>query len=232
VVLAALHGVLAASKAAAPVPNTDLIVFWIFAPIAVCAAIGMVLSRNAVHSALFLIVNFFCLAVFFLVLGSPFLFAVQIIVYAGAIMVLFLFVIMLLGVDSRESMIERLKAQRSVAVLLAIGLIAELFTAIRLGVGLSTTAAPGFDQTVNKGSNIRSLADVLFNGYFFPFEATSVLLIVAAVAAMVIAGRRSALNPPATAAAPAATEAPPGDESEPAGPSRPSEPAPQPEPVS
>src|SRR5262249_8767624 len=85
---AALHAVLAASNAAAGVPNTDLIVFWIFAPIAVCAAIGMVLSRNAVHSALFLIVNFFCLAVFFLVLGSPFLFAVQIIVYAGAIMVL------------------------------------------------------------------------------------------------------------------------------------------------
>ncbi|HXJ62322.1 MAG TPA: NADH-quinone oxidoreductase subunit J [Actinomycetota bacterium] len=235
-VLAALHGVLAAAapKPTPPIPNTDLIVFWIFAPIAVCAAIGMVLSRNAVHSALFLIVNFFCLAVFFLVLGSPFLFAVQIIVYAGAIMVLFLFVIMLLGVDSRESMVERLKAQRSIAVLLAIGLIAELFSAIRLGVGLSTTAKAGFDVTVNRGSNIRALADVLFNGYFFPFEATSILLIVAAVAAMVIAGRRSALNPPAPAA-PAAAEAPPGEAPEPSEPSEPNEPSgrtPEPEPVS
>ena len=222
----------AAAAAKTSVPPTDLIVFWVFAPIAVCAAVGMVLSRNAVHSALFLIVNFFCLAVFFLVLGSPFLFAVQIIVYAGAIMVLFLFVIMLLGVDSRESVVERLKAQRSIAVLLAIGLIAELFSAIRLGVGLSTTAKAGFDVTVNKGSNIRALADVLFNGYFFPFEATSILLIVAAVAAMVIAGRRSALNPPATADAPAATEAPKGEPTEPTEPAEPTEKTPEPEPVS
>ncbi|HEY7281338.1 MAG TPA: NADH-quinone oxidoreductase subunit J [Actinomycetota bacterium] len=222
--------VLAAAEAskASSVPPTDLIVFWVFAPIAVCAAIGMVLSRNAVHSALFLIVNFFCLAVFFLVLGSPFLFAVQIIVYAGAIMVLFLFVIMLLGVDARESMVERLRAQRSIAVLLAIGLIAELFTAIRLGVGLSKTAGPGFEETVNKGGNVHALAGVLFNQYFFPFEATSILLIVAAVAAMVIAGRRSALSPPA----PASTEAPPAEtppEEEPASPEpTPSEPEPEP----
>src|SRR5215216_1969677 len=124
----------------------DNVVFWVFAPISIGSAIGMLFQRNAVHAALFLIVNFFCLAVFFLVLGSPFLFAVQIIVYAGAIMVLFLFVIMLLGIDARESMVERLRGQRSLAVLLAAGLIAEVFFAIRLGVGLSTKAAPGFDQ--------------------------------------------------------------------------------------
>ncbi len=182
--------VLAAAAAKDAVPLTDLILFWVFGPIAVVAAVGMVLARNAVHSALFLIVNFFCLAVFFLVLGSPFLFAVQIIVYAGAIMVLFLFVIMLLGVDQRESMVERLKGQRLIGVALAAGLIAEVFFAIRLGVGLSTKAAPGFDKAVNQGGNVRALARVLFNGYFFPFEVTSVLLIVAAVAAMVIAGRR------------------------------------------
>jgi NADH-quinone oxidoreductase subunit J len=234
VVLAvALHGVIAAALAAAtkpptavPVPNTDLIVFWVFAPIAVCAAVGMVLSRNAVHSALFLIVNFFCLAVFFLVLGSPFLFAVQIIVYAGAIMVLFLFVIMLLGVEARESVVERLRAQRSLAALLAAGLVAELFTAIRLGVGLSTKAAPGFDSAVNRGGNVKALARVLFNGYFFPFEATSVLLIVAAVAAMVIAGRRTSLSP--------ATSQPDASD-EPVGPTEPSSAAaaePAPEPVS
>ena len=149
----------------------------------------MVLSRNAVHSALFLIVNFFCLAVFFLVLGSPFLFAVQIIVYAGAIMVLFLFVIMLLGVDSRESVVERLKAQRSLAVILAIALVAELFSAIRLGVGLSTTAARASTDG-EQGRERPRARERAVQGYFFPFEATSVLLIVAAVAAMVIAGRR------------------------------------------
>ena len=200
-VLAPAMGVLAQAAKPAEVPPTDLVVFWVFAPIAVCAAIGMVLSRNAVHSALFLIVNFFCLAVFFLVLGSPFLFAVQIVVYAGAIMVLFLFVIMLLGIDSRESFIEKLRAQRSLAVLLAIGLVAELFTAIRLGVGLSTKAAAGFDQAANKGGNVLALARVLFDKYFFPFEATSILLIVAAVAAMVVAGRRgiATSRPPAAA---------------------------------
>ena len=84
----------------------DNVVFWVFAPIAVGSAVAMLLMRNAVHTALLLIVNFFCLAVLFLVLGAPFLFAVQIIVYAGAIMVLFLFVIMLLGVDRGEASIE------------------------------------------------------------------------------------------------------------------------------
>ena len=79
----------------------DLVVFWVVAPISVASAIAMLLQRNAVHAALFLVVNFFSLAVFFLMLDAPFLFAVQIIVYAGAIMVLFLFVIMLLGVDRR-----------------------------------------------------------------------------------------------------------------------------------
>ena len=168
---------------------TDLILFWVFAPIAVAAALAMLFARNAVHSALFLIVNFFCLAVFFLVLGSPFLFAVQIIVYAGAIMVLFLFVIMLLGVASEESLTERMKAQRPLAILLGAGLAAEMFFAVRLGVGISTHAAGTF-ASVNQGGNVRALARLLFNAYFFPFEATSVLLIVATVAAMVLAGKR------------------------------------------
>ena len=168
----------------------DWIVFWVFAPVSVAAAVGMLFARNAIHSALLLIVNLFCLAVFFLVLGSPFLFAVQIIVYAGAIMVLFLFVIMLLGVTREESLVERLKGQRPLALLLGAGLIAEVVLAVRYGVGISTKAAPGFDA-VNKGGNVRSLARLLFNSYFFPFEVTSVLLIVAAVAAMVMAGRRA-----------------------------------------
>src|SRR5213593_2858267 len=117
--------------------TADQIVFWVFAPISVGSAVAMLFQRNAVHAALFLIINFFTIAVFFLVLGAPFLFAVQIIVYAGAIMVLFLFVIMLLGVDSSESLVERLRGQRPVATLLGSGLALELFFAIRAGIGFS-----------------------------------------------------------------------------------------------
>src|ERR687888_1328735 len=107
----------------------DWYVFWVIAPISVLSGVGMVLARNAVHSALLLIVNFFTLAVFFLILGSPFLFVVQIIVYAGAIMVLFLFVIMLLGVDRHDSLKDRLLAQRWLALLLGAGVIAEVVVA-------------------------------------------------------------------------------------------------------
>src|SRR5881396_2162741 len=130
----------------------DWIVFWIIAPISVVAAGAMILARNAVHAALLLIVNFFTLAVFFLILGSPFLFVVQIIVYAGAIMVLFLFVIMLLGVDGHVPLTERLVGQRWIALGLAAGLIAEIVTAVRLGVGLSNGGVPDFTR-VNAGGN-------------------------------------------------------------------------------
>src|SRR5438552_11519907 len=97
----------------------DWYAFWVLSPVSVLSAVAMLFQRNAVHAALLLIVNFFTLAVFFLVLGSPFLFVVQIIVYAGAIMVLFLFVIMLLGVDRHESLVERIRGLRAAALLLA-----------------------------------------------------------------------------------------------------------------
>ncbi|HEX9124219.1 MAG TPA: NADH-quinone oxidoreductase subunit J [Actinomycetota bacterium] len=169
----------------------DQIVFWVFAPISIGSAIAMLFQRNAIHAALFLIVNFFTLAVFFLVLGAPFLFAVQIIVYAGAIMVLFLFVIMLLGVDRDESLVERLKGQRPTAILLGLGLLAEVVFAVRAGVGFAAKGPANFDTVVNRGGNAQALARVLFRDYFFPFEVTSVLLIVAAIAAMVLAQRRT-----------------------------------------
>jgi len=167
----------------------DNIVFWVFAPISIASAIGMLLVRNAIHAALFLVVNFFCLAVFFLLLDAPFLFAVQIIVYAGAIMVLFLFVIMLLGVDSNVPVRERLVVQRPLAFVLGAAFIVELFLAIRAGVGLSTKAPAVF--TANEGGNTQAVAKVLFTQYFFPFEVTSILLLVAAIAVMVLAHRRA-----------------------------------------
>ncbi len=188
----------------------DWIVFWVFAPISVGSAALMLFQRNAVHAALLLIVNFFTVAVFFLVLGAPFLFAVQVIVYAGAIMVLFLFVIMLLGVDREESLVERLKGQRPLAILLGLGLTAEIVVAVRAGVGFAARAPADFDTVVNKGGNTQALARVLFRSYFFPFEVTSILLIVAAIAAMVLAGRR----PPAVTLAEREAEAAAMSESE------------------
>ena len=185
--------------------SADQIVFWVFAPISIGSAIAMLFQRNAVHAALFLIVNLFTVAVFYLLLDAPFLFAVQVIVYAGAIMVLFLFVIMLLGVDREESLAERLRWQRPAAVLLGIGVFAELFFAIRAGVGFATRGAEAFAETANSGGNAQALSRVLFRQYFFPFEATSVLLIVAAVATMVLAHRqRRAITRAEQAAAEAA----------------------------
>ena len=171
--------------------QADLILFWVFAPISVASGVAMLLMRNAVHAALFLIVNFFCLAIFYLILGAPFLFAVQIIVYAGAIMVLFLFVIMLLGVDRMEDVRElRLVAQRPVAIVLGVGFVAEVFFAVRTAIGFSRHVPAGFDA-INKGGNAQAIARVLFRTYFFPFEVTSILLIIAAIAAMVLAQRKA-----------------------------------------
>ncbi len=172
---------------------TQLVLFWVMAPISVGSAIAMLLQRSAVYAALLLVVNFFTLGVFYLMLDAPFLFAVQIIVYAGAIMVLFLFVIMLLGVDRKESLIERLPAQRPLTVLFALLVAAEIFFAVRLGVGFSGTGSPSF--AANGGGSTQALAKVLFKNYFFPFEVTSVLLIVAAIAAIVMAGRTARGEP-------------------------------------
>jgi NADH-quinone oxidoreductase subunit J len=167
----------------------DNVVFWVFAPISVASAIAMLTRRNAVHAALFLVVNFFTIAVMYLLLDAPFLFAVQIIVYAGAIMVLFLFVIMLLGVDRGESRGDRLFGPRAAAVVLAVGFALEIGMAVRAGIGLSTKVPAGF--AANDAGNVQALSRVLFTKYFFPFEATSVLLIVAAIAAMVLANRKA-----------------------------------------
>ena len=163
----------------------DLLVFWLMAAVAVGAGVLMLLQRNAVHSALFLIVTQFALAVLFAVLGAHFLAAVQVIVYAGAIMVLFLFVIMFLGVDRREALIETIRGQRGIAIGLGVLLVGVMVAAIRLGVGLSGAPGPAAE-----GDNVEAVGRVLFTQFFFPFEVTSILLIVAAIAAMVLARRK------------------------------------------
>jgi NADH-quinone oxidoreductase subunit J len=164
----------------------DQVAFWIVAPISVAAAGLMLLQRNAVHAALFLILNQFTLAVFFVLLGAHFLAAVQVIVYAGAIMVLFLFVLMFLGVDRREALVETIRGQRWLALGLGLLLAAGLVLAIGLGGGLPRAPGPPPGRDTNP-----AVARVLFTHYVFPFEVTSILLIVAAVAAMVLARRKA-----------------------------------------
>jgi NADH-quinone oxidoreductase subunit J len=175
--------------AAHPVYSTstgEAATFWILAPVAVLAALGMVLARNAVHGALLLVANFFCLAVFYMMQDAPFLGFVQIIVYAGAIMVLFLFVLMLVGVDSADSLVETLRGQRVAAIVLGLGFAGLLVFPI--GHVIHHQPAAGL-SAANTDGNVQAIAKLLFTDYVFPFEVVSALLIVAAVGAMVLGHR-------------------------------------------
>jgi NADH-quinone oxidoreductase subunit J len=162
----------------------EAVFFWILAPIAIAGAIGLVLSRQAIHAALSLAVTMMCLAVFYIMQSAPFLGFVQIMVYTGAIMMLFLFVLMLFGRDSKDSMFETLRGQRLLAVVLGIGLAALLTTGLARAVsGLVVTEPSGpADQ-----GNVEQLAEALFSTYLFPFEVVSGVLTVAAVGALMFA---------------------------------------------
>jgi NADH-quinone oxidoreductase subunit J len=162
-----------------------VIAFWILAPIMVAAALGILFSRKAVHSALLLAVVMISVAVLYAVQDAPFLFAVQIIVYTGAILMLFLFVVMLVGVDASDSLVETIKGQRLMAVV--VGLVFGLI--LVLGIAQVTTGVvTGLDKA-NAAGNVPALAQLLFSRYVFAFEATSALLITAAIGAMVLAHR-------------------------------------------
>ncbi len=173
--------------------------FWILAPVMVLAALGMVLVRKAVHSALLLAVVMISLAILYAVQDAPFLFAVQIIVYTGAILMLFLFVLMLVGVDASDSLVETIRGQRLAAI--AVGLLFGV--TLTLGVAQVTFgAAVGLDAA-NEGGNMPAIAQILFTRYVFAFEITSALLITAALGAMVLA-HRERLTPKVTQATRAA----------------------------
>ena len=162
----------------------EAIIFWILGPISVLGALGMVLSKNAIHSALWLVATMFSLGVFYVMEQGPFIGFVQIIVYTGAIMILFLFVLMLVGRDSSDSVVESLRGQRPAAILLGLGLGALLVAT--LGAAMRGRDAVGL-QSANGQGNIEGIAKLLFHNYIFAFEATSALLITAAVGAMVLA---------------------------------------------
>ncbi|MDA8038499.1 MAG: NADH-quinone oxidoreductase subunit J [Actinomycetota bacterium] len=172
---------------AATIP--DSITFAIAAAISVIGALGVVLSRNPVHSALMLVMTLFGVAVLFVEENAQFLAAVQVIVYAGAIVVLFLFVIMLLGVDRRE-VTERdpLRGQRAVALLLGILGLVEV---ILLAGGKWPTGAHSAAGAINVTgrSNVALLGDAVFTTYLLPFEITSALLVIAVIGAVVLARR-------------------------------------------
>jgi NADH-quinone oxidoreductase subunit J len=178
---------LAASAVATSIGTPEVIGFWILAPLAVIAAVMILVSRKAVHSALWMALTMIILAVFYVEQGAVFLGIVQVVVYTGAVMMLFLFVLMLVGVDASDSFVETLRGQRWLAVLVGLGfggLLVSLLSRAALPDAVGVTAA---DEAA--GGHVRALAAIIFVKYLFVFEVVSVLLITAAVGAMVLTHR-------------------------------------------
>jgi NADH-quinone oxidoreductase subunit J len=158
--------------------------FWVLAPLAVAAAIAMLFMKKAVHSAILLAWVMITLAIFYIALEAPFLGIVQIVVYTGAVMMLFLFILMLVGVDSSDSLVEKIKGLRTVAIFAVLGFVGALTSLIartdngRDPVGLAEANAAG---------NVQGIAALIFGDYVWAFEVISALLITAALGAMVLA---------------------------------------------
>ena len=178
-----MSGVLAAGTNADVIARETL--FWILAVISVTAALAMILVRRAVHCALMLAVVMLCLATMYAMQGAPFLAFVQIIVYTGAVLMLFLFVLMLIGISSADSIVETIKGQRTAAGLAAIG----FFVILALGIGHAAIGPAARPTAANGPTNLTGLSTLIFTTYVFPFEVTGALLITAALGAMVLAYR-------------------------------------------
>ena len=170
----------------------EAFIFFVFGALTLASALGVVLARNPVHSALSLVVTLVSVAVLFLQQDAHLLAAVQVVVYAGAIVVLFLFVIMLLGVDHPDTLRDPLKAQRAAAIILGVVLLAEvLFLA---GREWATGATAPADQAIRGGqaglgNNVERIARSLFTDFLWPFEITAALLVLAVIGAVVLARR-------------------------------------------
>ncbi|GAA4412382.1 NADH-quinone oxidoreductase subunit J [Fodinibacter luteus] len=164
----------------------EQVLFWVLGPLAVVGALGLVFAKKAVHAALGMAMTMIILGVFYIAQGADFLGIIQIFVYTGAVMMLFLFVLMLIGVDSSDSLVETLPGQRWVTVLLSLGLGGILVSAI----GRVSFDDPVGVATVNaEVGNVSGVAQLIFGRYVWVFEMTSALLITAAVGAMVLAHR-------------------------------------------
>jgi NADH-quinone oxidoreductase subunit J len=165
----------------------EQLLFWLWGGIAVIFAVMMILKRNPVHSALCLVVVFVSLALLYVLLGAEFLAAVQVIVYAGAIMVLFLFVIMLLNLDAEVRSQGLSRVAFKACSLVGTGLLLLLLLGGG-GVKALRTMAP--EQVSGVPGNTQAVAELLFTKYLLPFEVTSILLLAAIVGALVLAGKR------------------------------------------
>jgi NADH-quinone oxidoreductase subunit J len=166
------------------IQSPEAIMFWILAPLAIIAALGMLLVKKAVHSALLLAYVMITLAIFYIAQEALFLGIVQIVVYTGAVMMLFLFILMLVGVDSSDSLKETIPGLRPIAITAAVGF-GGLLTALIARATLGRDAIGLVDA--NAAGNVQGLAALLFSDYVWPFEVISALLITAAVGAMVLA---------------------------------------------
>lgn len=169
----------------------EAVQFWVLAVIAVGGALGMLLMRKAVHSALCLAATMLALAVCYMAEGAVFLGVVQIVVYTGAIMMLFLFVVMLVGVTSADSLKEQLKGQRFAALLCGLGF------GVLLIAGIANAKLDTFSglAEANAEGNVQGLARLIFTKYVWAFEVTGALLITAAIGAMVLTHREHVKAP-------------------------------------
>ena len=160
-------------------------VFWICGGLAVIGAIGMLISHKAVHSALWVALTMMNLAVLYVVQSAPFLGVTQVVVYTGAVMMLFLFVLMIVGVDASDSLVETIKGQRRIGILAGVVLVSALV--LLLGNSFSIQSAQLSDADSIYGGNVQGIAALLFGKYVLIFELTSALLITAALGAMILA---------------------------------------------
>jgi len=165
--------------------TAEAVAFWIFGAIALVGAIGVIAAPKAVYSAIFLATTMIALAAIYMALDAPFLGVVQIVVYTGAVMMLFLFVLMLIGVDSAQSLVETIRGQRFAAITAGLGF--GLLLAAAIGT-MTTSEFVGMTRA-NEGGNVQGLADLIFARNLWAFELTSALLITAALGAMVLAHR-------------------------------------------
>jgi NADH-quinone oxidoreductase subunit J len=162
----------------------ELVLFVIFGGAALFGAVTVVFARNAVYSALGLMLAMLSLAVFYVVHLAHFIAAVQVIVYAGAVVTLFLFVIMMVGVDQEDELRERLPFQRQLAGVLGAAFLAGLLLAGRFAW---VTGLPAEAPLVQEGGTVEAISEVLFGEWLLPFEVSSLLLVIAAVAAIALA---------------------------------------------
>lgn len=161
----------------------EVVLFWTVAPMVLAGAVGVVVATKAVYSALFLAMTMLQIALFYVAQGAAFLGVVQVVVYTGAVMMLFLFVLMLIGVDSSESLVETIRGQRIGAVIGGVALGVALIGAI------GNTSSQHDSAPAGAQNNVEGLADLIFVRYLWAFELTSALLITAALGAMVLTHR-------------------------------------------